>query len=104
MTLAATNMMVVANHDKVNHEISNDLKFSDALAVTWPEQFWDVLFGVTQRLLPGEKKIVKHCFSSIAEHRREMWAVPAVLRNTYPEKTLLTLSDAECRKKKASES
>lgn len=33
-----------------------------------------------------------------------MWAVPAVLRNTYPEKTLLTLSDAECRKKKASES
>lgn len=43
MMMAATNMMVVAIYVKVNHEISNDLKFSDALAVTWPEQFWDVL-------------------------------------------------------------
>lgn len=56
MILAATNMMVVAISVKANHEISNDLKFSDALAVTWPEQFWDVLSLAWHRVCSQEKR------------------------------------------------
>lgn len=56
MILAATNMMVVAISVKANHMISNELKISDALAVTWPEQFWDVLSLAWHRVCSQEKR------------------------------------------------